>query len=499
MSRSRNYLKGLASGYVVTIATVGVGLFLVPFTLRFLDREQYAIFTLTSDVLMWLGLLEIGITSVLTVKAAQMSAGGSEEKLNRLASTTFFTQCVIAGCIGLLGLAVSAAFPVFFEVRPDLYRDATNLMRLLVLGSVLQVGTQTFSAILIGHQQIHVDNFIRLALLVVRTCMTVVFLTQGLGLLSLGLAHVLALAISCMLAVARVFRLKPGLELRPRHFDFQLLKQTLGTGIWFSLGGLAGILISNMDKILSAKLIGIEVVTSLALSGRLYAIGWTLVQQVANTARPALAQLIGAGERERAQSKYLQLRYLTMSMALVAASSIWASNGSFVRWWVGEQNYAGALVDSLLAANLIAHAWTLPNRAILVAGLAYIPQNSICRLVEGVLNVALSVVLGLLYGLPGVVAATAIAAACVSVWYLPKLTVRFFEATWQQLYAGTLTKLVQLFAFVLVGAALGRWTSMSISGFGGAVAAATLTGTIGLAGALATTDRELLRRLKYLC
>lgn len=188
-----------------------------------------------------------------------------------------------------------------------------------------------------------------------------------------------------------------------------------------------------------------------------------------------------------------------MSMALVAASSIWASNGSFVRWWVGEQNYAGALVDSLLAANLIAHAWTLPNRAILVAGLAYIPQNSICRLVEGVLNVALSVVLGLLYGLPGVVAATAIAAACVSVWYLPKLTVRFFEATWQQLYAGTLTKLVQLFAFVLVGAALGRWTSMSISGFGGAVAAATLTGTIGLAGALATTDRELLRRLKYLC
>ena len=51
-SRTGNYLKGLASGYLATLATILVGLWLTPFTLRFLDREQYAIFTLASDVLM---------------------------------------------------------------------------------------------------------------------------------------------------------------------------------------------------------------------------------------------------------------------------------------------------------------------------------------------------------------------------------------------------------------------------------------------------------------
>jgi O-antigen/teichoic acid export membrane protein len=497
MSRSRNYLKGLASGYVVTIATVTVGLFLVPFTLWFLDREQYAIFTLVGDILMWLGLLEIGITAVLSVKAAQMSSGVNSEKINQLASTTFFAQCVIACCIGLLGLVVSSAFPTFFGIRTDLYSDATNLMLLLVVSSVLQVGTQTFSAILIGHQQMHVDNLIRLALLLVRTGMTVVFLEQGLGLLSLGLAHIMAVAISCTLAVVRVFRLLPGLELSPRHFDLQLLKQITGTGIWFSLGGLAGILIMNLDKILTAKLVGIEVVTSLVLTGKLYALGWTLLQQVANTARPAFAQLLGAGERERAMSKYVQIRFLTMSMALVTASSIWVFNGSFVRWWVGEQNYAGTLVDTLLAVNLIAHAWSLPNRAILVAGLAFIPQNSSSRFVEGILNLALSVALGSIYGLPGVIAATAIAATCVSVWYLPSLTVRFFETTWAKLYTDTLKRLVPLLLFVLVGVVLGRWVSVSIIGFGGAVAAAVLTGLIGLLGSLSTVDRKLLRNLRF--
>ena len=60
MSRTHNYVKGLTTGYAATFATIAVGLWLTPFTLRFLDREEYAIFALASDVLMWLGLLDIG-------------------------------------------------------------------------------------------------------------------------------------------------------------------------------------------------------------------------------------------------------------------------------------------------------------------------------------------------------------------------------------------------------------------------------------------------------
>ena len=50
-SRTRNYVKGLASGYVVTLATIGVKLWLTPFVLRYLDREEFAVFLLAGDVL----------------------------------------------------------------------------------------------------------------------------------------------------------------------------------------------------------------------------------------------------------------------------------------------------------------------------------------------------------------------------------------------------------------------------------------------------------------
>src|ERR1035438_1077215 len=100
MSRTHNYVKGLTTGYAATFATIAVGLWLTPFTLRFLDREEYGIFALASDLLMWLGLLDIGIASGLSVQAAQLSGKPDAERLNRLASTAFFTQNVIV----LMGL-----------------------------------------------------------------------------------------------------------------------------------------------------------------------------------------------------------------------------------------------------------------------------------------------------------------------------------------------------------------------------------------------------------
>ena len=110
----------------------------------------------------------------------------------------------------------------------------------------------------------------------------------------------------------------------------------------------------------------------------------------------------------------------------MAALSLWAGNGIFVPWWVGSQNYGGIWLDLALAMNLIVHAWVLPNRAILSAGLIVRPQT-ISRIIEGGLNFGLAVLLGIHFGLLGIVISTAIAGIITSCWYLPLLTARLFK------------------------------------------------------------------------
>jgi Na+-driven multidrug efflux pump len=111
MSRTRNYVKGLTTGYAATFATIAVGLWLTPFTLRFLDREQFAVFALASDLLMWLGLLDIGIASGLSMQAAQLTGKSDPERLNRLASTAFFTQNAVVLLVLVVGGAMAVGRP----------------------------------------------------------------------------------------------------------------------------------------------------------------------------------------------------------------------------------------------------------------------------------------------------------------------------------------------------------------------------------------------------
>lgn len=479
-SRMWNYVAGLSSGYVLTFATIAVSLWLTPFTLSFLDREQYAIFTLTGDVLMWLALLDLGVTAGLRAQAAQLSGRPDKEKLDRLASTAFFTQNFVVVAVLLGGCALAWAFPHFFHVRPELQRDSVILVGLMVLGLCVTMATQTFSALLVANQQMHVDNGISLLNLTIRSVLTVVLLKAGWGLYSLAAANVAARVTSSTLAVVRTFRTLPGLRIRRSLMSWDVLKQIGHLGIWFSLGTLAGIVNSSLDGLMTGKIVSVSTVTTLALTGRLYSLSKILLGQITDTARPMLGQMLGQKDQVLALRTYRHLFTLSTGIAVVAATSIWAGNGSFVTRWVGPGNYGGIELDIALGLNLIFFAWLLPNRATLTAGLI-VRAPVICRIIEGVVNLGLSVLLGMRYGVFGVVIASAIACLVSSWWYLPLLTARMFGRPFLRFIWDDAARVLVLMACLFPIAFFVQHVAVRISGFTGAAFGIVATGLTGVA------------------
>jgi len=493
-TRTRNYLAGLTSGYVRTVLTVVVGLWLTPFTLRFLDRQEYAIFTLASDALMWLGLLDLGITSGLRVKAAQLTGQPDREIMNSLASTSFFAQNGVVALMLLAGTVLSFLFPHIFPVRPDLQKDATNVMVMLVCGSALGIGTQTFSAILVAHQQIHVDNLIGLLNIGIRTILTVVLLEAGWGLYSLAVATLAASVLTSILAIIRTYRLLPGLHIRWSLASWDVFKNITHVGLWFSLGGLAGIVIHSLDRIVTAEVVSVDMVTTLTLTSRMYALSGSLLGQITETARPMLGQMIGQRKMDQALRTYRQLFALSTGAAIVVAMSIAAGNGSFVTRWVGGINYGGFWLDMALAINLITYAWVLPSRAILTANLT-VRGPVLVRCMEGAVNLGLSIVLGRIVGVMGVVLATGITCMVTSMWILPLLTARMFDRPFLRFLYDDAARIVLLWA-CLVPVMLGaRSLAQTITGFPGALAGGAATAACGavLLWFLSLDDRLRLR------
>ena len=477
-SRTRNYLAGLVSGYTVTLVTVAVGLWLTPFTLRFLDREEYGIFALSGDVLMWLNLLDLGITASLRMQAAQLTGCSDQERLNCLASTAFFTQLGVMLLMAMVGTGIVVAFPAFFNVRPDIQGQAMQMVGLMVLGTILNMGAQTFSALLVAHQQIHLDNLLRLTTIAIRIVLTVLLLMWGWKLLSLAVASVVAIGCTAVLLVARTMRSFPGLTIHIRLASWETLRLIGSLGFWFSLGGLASILSKSLDRTVAGKLVSLEAVTVMALTSRTYALAGGLLSQITDVARPGLGQLFGKKDLQGALTTYRHLFALSLGGAVVVSLALWAGNTSFVSWWVGGRNYGGWQVDLAFAANLMVQAYLLPHRATLSSALVVRPQT-IIGLLEGALNLGLSIFLTLHFGIVGAVISTAIAALLTSMWYIPRLTANLFGLNYSSFMVAEVKKKIVLLLLLFPVAWFARDLGMRYGGLTGACMAIAITVLVG--------------------
>ena len=157
-----------------------------------------------------------------------------------------------------------------------------------------------------------------------------------------------------------------------------------------------------------------------------------------------------------------------------------AFNVGFVHWWVGAENYGGIWLDAALALNMVSNAWVLPNRAILSSNLIVRPQTT-SRLIEGALNITLSILFAKWLGVVGIVFATAVAGIITSNWYLPLLTSRMFNRPYKQFLKEDAFRLF-FFANFMLGLALGCriWLNLNAN----FLAHIILSGLVGILGVL---------------
>lgn len=478
--RTRNYLAGVLTGQAVVILAVVVNLWLTPFALRFLDRDEYALFVFSNDLLTWLVLLDLGMTTGLRAQAAQLTGRPDRETMNRLASTTFFTQLALALLMLLAGGALSALAPRVFHIRADLRGQASLVLLLLALGTALNFATQSFSSLLYAHQQIHYDNLIRSAQLGARTLVTVVLLLAGWKVLALAVASLLSVALFSLLAVLRAYLTVPSLSITRRLASRALMWHDLKElNLWYAAGNVASAAIQSMDRIIAARMVSLASVATLALTGRAYGLALLLLAPLAVAAQPAVGQLIGAGRRAAAFAAYRQLVLLLVGAGAVAALSLWSGNAAFVTRWVGAQNYGGASLDAVLMLNLILFVWIMPQRMALVSGLRARPQ-ALTRSIEALLNLCLSILLARRYGLIGIAVATTVAAVCTSCWQLPRLAAEYFGCGFLTLLRTTAVPLVLLVLALVPVAVCLRLFVAARGGYLNALAAMVTVGACGL-------------------
>ena len=494
--RTRNYLRGLVTAYGVIALMIASNLFLTSFSLRFLDREEYGIFVFSNDILSWLMVLDLGMSTGLRLQVSRLAGPRHRGRVNRIASTTFFAQLALSAVV-LLAAGVAAAFaPGFFNVRPDLRGAAAAVLLVMALATVLDFVKQPLSSLLMARQQIDVGNLIRFAQILARTLIAVALLLAGWRLLSLAVATVAGAALAALLTYWRCRSTVPGLVIGLSRFSWPLLWRDLkGLNIWLAVNAASGVVSLGMDRVVAASVTSFGSVTTLALTDRAYLLAFLLLSQLLLTAQPGLSQIVGAGDFAKSFATYRRMFLLTNGLALVVGLSLWSGNVAFVTNWVGAHNYGGVWLDGALLLALLTNTWAASSRIILNVALR-VRRQTLVRVMEALLNLCLSILLGLYYGLTGIVAATVIATALMSGWYVLHLVADYFGLGLGALMRKLAGPLVRPALILLPLAAGMRLFAASSPNYGGALVAGGVVCLCGL-GLLwrFAMDDEMRRRI----
>lgn len=401
LSDRRKYFKGITSGYVYMAFSMIVALWMVPYVLKFLTKPEYGIFAIAIDLLGWLSIANLGVTSAFNSKGGHLLGRKDLNELNVLTNTTFFTQLASSILIVVVGVVVVYNPSLVFG-NVDVYENINAVVMLLLIGFFIQYITQPLNALLVADKQVHIDNYLRFGLLALQTFLNVVLLNFGFKLMSLAISSLASNTIVSLITWVRIKKSFPSLKLEIKHFEKEKLGSLLKNGVWFSIGGIAGILIMRMDSFLIGKHISLTLVVSFVINNKLYQIAERVYSQIFNTLRPYFAQAYGRKDIDRLKYYYEQINSFSLVFSTIIGIVVFFFGKSFIAWWAGSDYYLGDEVNLLLCVNFIVQSSVLPNRILLATSLFKVVEHNSFRVIEGLFKMVFALFLVKEFGLKGI-------------------------------------------------------------------------------------------------
>jgi len=424
----------MASNWAGFAVNAAVTLALTPFVLRELGTARYGIWILTSSIIGYYGLLDLGFRAGVTQYLTRYLAVGDRLKASECMSSAV---AVLAGLGAvMLALSLGAAYraPEWFDLPGAMEREAFWCLLLVGSSSAIQFALCPFTSVFTATQRFDLGNLIGVTTRLLTAAGVVMALKAGHGLIGVSAATCTVSAVDYVIRWRVARRLAPQIEVSWRHTSVQRLKEIGAFGAWSFLISINTYVYQHVPNILIGALMPIAAVGHYALATGLTRQIHAVLSPVPQVMYPAATELYVRGDRSGLERLYhdgSRLMLLAM-ISLVLLGFFWAED--FYRLWIGEQYLSGvpfhsvALLFQVLLLSVVT-TYSSNVGAQILTGTGRVRLVAVTLTAGSVLNLVLTVVLVRRYGLIGVAAAPVVASVVVDLCAMPVLVRRSLGLT----------------------------------------------------------------------
>jgi O-antigen/teichoic acid export membrane protein len=420
------FLRNSISNYANTGSMALVTLVLTPVLARGLGPEEYGIWAFAASLALYLELFEFGFGAATVKYVAGYAAVEDRAAVKRTIATSFWVLCIPGAGAMLIAAVVALAFPSMFGgLDPSVARAGQITILLVSFDLALSIPGDTFGGTLLGLQRYDLVNA---TLIVVRLAQAVawaIVIATGGGLVWLAVVTVVLSLLGQASRMVMVWRLVGGFPIRPRAFDRTLFRPFARLSVWLALTDASLLAVTRLDTIIVGLVAGLPAAGVYAVAQKIPVAVNALLGPTSKLFYPHSADLAARREVQRLRGAFEIGNRLSLAITLPLCVTLGVLAHPILLAWVGPAFAGGTTVVVLLLAAMA--VWALTRTGLLIMqGMGEARVPALIHVGEALLNVALSVVLGVMWGANGVALATLIAAVLANVGLLVPFLCRRF-------------------------------------------------------------------------
>ncbi len=422
MSLKRRAISNVSAAWICLLIHTLVSFLLSPFILHRLGDAAFGIWVLIFSLTGYFGLLDLGIRSSIVRFAADAAASGNEMQLQRLFATSLYFYSGMAVIVMMLTAIGCYYLPEFFKIPLQLLRPARLLFLSTGMGVALTLPLSVSAGVLEGLQNFARVQIAQCAFTVLRGAAVAVVLAKGGGLLTVGFMTVgtnLTSYVVLMCMVSKRISLSASID----SVDFGILRKMMAHGAFAFIMIIAEKLRFQSDAILIGAFLSPSAIVLYAISSRLAEYSSYAVRSMAQIFTPMASQFHAIGDKQQVQRVLLTGNRACALIVFPVVSAFVMLGRSIIEVWVGPKYVSGYVVlVILIIPRALYLAQSASTKVLLGTGRHQMLASAL--LLEGVVNLLLSLVLLPRLGIVGVAVGTALPLVCTSLFFLPQHVTR---------------------------------------------------------------------------
>jgi len=378
-----------------------LGFVISPIQIRLLGETHYGLMALLSSIIAPMILFDFGMGEATVKYVAESIGAGDYHRVEKYIRNTFAFNMGV-GILGafVIGLLANVLATRVFNIPPESQALARKCLYWLGATWLINQARQTFIGAITAQQRydlINIGNLLSQALIVLAG---VGVLALGGGLLEFTQAQAIAGALTGVGWLITARRLFPALRFVPK-IDRGVFRQTFGYGLWSMLTNLGNILAGQSQRWLLGILLPLATVGFYNIGFQLNAVVWMIASRIGTILFPAVSQLQGQGQEDRAARLSLQASWMVSSLTIAGFVPLAVFAPDVLSLWINPNFAARAAgVTRILSLVLAVGAmFVVPNYYLL--GTGRVKWLAAMSFAQGFISLAGAAVLIPMMGLEG--------------------------------------------------------------------------------------------------